>query len=500
MRPIELLYVANLISRHGDGARQELVFRCVVACWGYEKTVEVHWCGEDGRWRVLPAAWVCGLGPGRELWEARTTLHAGEQDSLPGDIRFALYCRMAGAEYWDNNGGANHDINADSGIRLGGDRQLQLIDYRPDLAPDADHLPITVACRGGGGERVFVRWSTDNWRSVQEAPCYFRRRHWGGRWDSTARNPNRYGNAIWITQLAIGAAGHVDYVVGCETEAGLVWDNNNGANYTARRDRLRVLTLNLHCCQEENQEAKLSLIARVIRELAVDIVCFQEVAEPWNDGRGQPEANTARLIRDRIGIPFHLHQDWSHLGFGHFREGCAVLSRHPFIRTDSGYMSVAQDPLSIHSRRVVLARVAVPYLGPVNVFSTHLSWWSDGFCEQFGRLRQWANEQHDGDTAATLLCGDFNVPAHSAGHEFATRDGNFADQFLRARLRQQHEAGAGPAPTGHERPASDDGRIDFLFAHRASRLVPVAARELFTDTDYGRVSDHPGYLVEFIPS
>lgn len=499
VRPIELLYVANLISRHDEGARQELVFRCAVARWTYGKTVEVHWAGEDGRWRVLPAAWVCGLGPGRELWEARAVFQGGEHASLPGDIRFAVCCRMAGGEHWDNNGGADHEINADSGVRLFGGRTLLHLDYRPQLEPAADHLAIEACWSGGGSGRVFVRWSTDGWRSVQDTPCYFRRRHWSGALGSTARNPNRYGSSIWITQLGIGEAGHVEYAIGCETEAGVAWDNNFGANYVARRDRLRVLTLNLHCGQEADQDAKLSLIARAIRELEVDIVCFQEVAEPWNDGRGQAEANTARAIRARIGRPFHLHQDWSHLGFGRFREGCAVLSRHPFLRTDSGYMSVSQDPFSIHSRRVVLARIDVPHLGPVNVFSTHLSWWSDGFREQFGRLRQWADEQHDAGTAATLLCGDFNVPAHSAGHELATGDGHFSDQFLQARLQQQHEDGAGPAPSGRERPEPDDGRIDFLFAHRASRLRAVAARELFTDADYGRVSDHPGYLVEFVP-
>jgi maltose 6'-phosphate phosphatase len=501
VRPLELLYVANLINRCGEGVRQDLTFRLLVQRLAYEKTVEVHWAGEDGVWRVLPAQWVCGLGPQRELWEARASFSAtADHDALPGDIRFALRCGMAGLEFWDNNYGANYDINADSGIRLGGEHRLLHVDYRPQLDPAQNYLPISVAVRPPDAiSRVFVRWSADRWRTVHETPCYFKRRHWGGLVGSSARNPNCYGNAVWITHLDIGGAGHVEYAIGCETAAGVIWDNNFGCNYAACRDRFRVLTLNLHCNQEEDQDAKLTLVARAIRELEVDIVCLQEVAEPWNDGLGRAEANTALLIRDRIGCPYHLHQDWSHLGFGRYREGCAVLSRHPFLHVDSGYMSLSRDPFSIHARRVVLARVAMPYLGPVNVFSSHLSWLSDGFREQFSRLRQWANEQHNGDTAATLLCGDFNIPANSEGYAIATREGNFVDQFLRGRLRQRHEEGAGPPPVGNERPDPADGRIDYLFAHRDSRLEAVSVRELFTETDYGRVSDHPGYLVEFEP-
>lgn len=501
MHPIELLYVANVISRHGDGSRQDLTFRFVVEPRAFEKIVEVHWAGEDGVWRVLAAEWVGALGPYRELWQARTSiLAAGDHDSLPGDIRFALRCRMAGQEFWDNNLGFNHDINADSGIRLANAYTLLQADYRPRLEKGQDYLPITVVIRPPSiVRRVYVRWSTDRWRTATDTSCYFKRRHWGGTMASNARNPNRYGNEIWISHLGLGGAFRVDYAIACESGSGTIWDDNFGRNYTARRDRLKVLTLNLHCNQEPEQDAKLSLIAQVVRELEIDIVCLQEVAEPWNDGRGEWTANTAHLIRERLGRPYHLHQDWSHLGFDRYREGCAILSRYEFVRTDSGYISTSQDPLNIHARRVVQARINVPYVGPVNVFSSHLSWINDGFREQLPRLRQWANEQHNGDTAATLLCGDFNVPAGSEGYDLATRDGNFTDQFLLARARQRYEDGQGPAPDGRERPDPADGRIDYLFAHRDSRLEAVAARELFTDTAYGRVSDHPGYMVEFEP-
>ena len=103
---------------------------------------------------------------------------------------------------------------------------------------------------------------------------------------SSARNPNRYDTSIWISQLKIDDAFRVQYAIGCETPSGTIWDNNFGRNYLARRQRLKILTLNLHCYQEENQDAKFSQIARAIDDLDIDVVCLQEVAENWGEGRG----------------------------------------------------------------------------------------------------------------------------------------------------------------------------------------------------------------------
>jgi maltose 6'-phosphate phosphatase len=150
------------------------------------------------------------------------------------------------------------------------------------------------------------------------------------------------------------------------------------------------MILNLHCCQEENQDDKLSRIARAIDEQEVDIVCLQEVAELWNDGKGDWQTNTARIINERLKSPYHLVTDWSHLGFDRYREGVAVLSRYPIEKHQAKIRLGSRDPYSIHSRKVVMAQVRVPYVGLINVFSSHLSWWEDGFAEQFENLRQWA--------------------------------------------------------------------------------------------------------------
>ena len=160
---------------------------------------------------------------------------------------------------------------------------------------------------------------------------------------SSARNPNRYDTSIWVSQLKVDDAFRVQYAIACETPTSTIWDNNFGQNYSARRQRLKILTLNLHYYQEENQDAKFSQIARAIDDLDIDIVCLQEVGENWNEGQGDWNSNAARIIRDRLRGHYHLHTDWSHLGFDRYREGIAVLSKYDFVMNDAGYVSSSQD-------------------------------------------------------------------------------------------------------------------------------------------------------------
>jgi maltose 6'-phosphate phosphatase len=228
------------------------------------------------------------------------------------------------------------------------------------------------------------------------------------------------------------------------------------------------------------------------------VVCLQEVGEPWANGNGDWNFNAAKIIRDRLSQHYHLHTDWSHIGFDRYREGVAVLSRYGFVTTDAGYVSANQDVHSINSRKVVMVQVNVPYIGLVNVFSAHLSWPSGGFFEQFDRLRAWANNRHNGGVAATFLCGDFNVKAGSEGYQAVVRTCEYDDQYLAATSHDVFEKVFRRRSPHIESHLAKDGRIDFIFMQKRSSLKAVAARELFTNDDYyGRVSDHTGYCVEF---
>lgn len=502
LAPIRLLQASNTISRQKQRPRQKLVFLMTVENIAWDKLVEVHWSGADGVWRRLRAEYQRPGGKNREIWCARATLNPSQDGALPGRIEFALRYRVQGEDYWDNNDSRNFVSDADSGVLLDRHAQLQNVDFNPILKTGQQVYPITVAVgHSMKPKQVCVHWTTDNWRSTQVTPCFFMKMRWDKARESRASNPNRYDTGLWISQIKVGDAFRVEYAIACETDAGTVWDNNFGQNYLARHQRLKILTLNLHCYQEENQDAKFSHIARAIDDLDIDVVCLQEVAENWGEGRGDWNSNSARIIRDRLRRHYHLHTDWSHLGFDRYREGVAILSKFDFLMKDAGYVSPSHDVYNINSRKVVLVRVEVPNMGAINVFSAHLSWLRGGFLEQFENLRGWANERHGSHLAATFLCGDFNITAGEEGYQAVVRTREYEDQFLAATSRRVFHEVFRQASPDIARELASDGRIDYIFMHRQGSLRAVSACELFTDHDrYGRVSDHIGYLVEFEPN
>jgi len=259
------------------------------------------------------------------------------------------------------------------------------------------------------------------------------------------------------------------------------------------------MILNLHCYQEQKQDFKFSQIAKAIDNESVDIVCFQEVAEYWNDGYGDWPSNAANIINQRLKKPMHLYTDWSHLGFDKYREGVAILSRYPLNNTQSRYVSDSQDPYSIHSRKVVMAQIDIPYMGAINIFSAHLSWWEDGFQQQFERLCEWADSQLNDSIKTTMLCGDFNIAAGSTGYQQVVSGKQYEDQYLAANHQGLFEKIFRVNDPHWGKLLANDYRIDYIFMNKFAELQVTSAKVLFTESDYGPVSDHCGYLMTFEP-
>ena len=467
MNEIQLLYVENVISRKRGAIQQSLTFCVWVRNLAFEKQVEIRWAGEDGAWETLPAVYLAPSGDNGEIWLARASRQAAPTASLPGNIEFVCGLRAAGAEYWSRPEHSNFRCEADSGVNLGPGIRILHVGYLPHLEDDQKTLTIDVAVAASiKPQDVFVDWSDDGWRTKRSTPCFLARDHWDRTQQSNARNPNQYGVQIWTARLRIRDTYRIDYAVGCTTRSGERWDNNRGLNYTARHADLKVLTLNLHCYQEENQDYKLSQIARAINELGIDLVCLQEVAENWNDGQGDWSSNTARIIAERLDRPYHLFVDWTHLGFDNYRESVAILSRFPIRHHEGRYVSASQDVYDIHARKAVLAQVDIPNIGPVNVFSTHLSWWQNDFARQFDTLAAWANGCHTPGTAATIICGDFNSKAGSEGYAHVIQTTDYEDQYLKQTDRKSFDRifrKRGPDWAGL---LADDYRIDYIWVKR----------------------------------
>jgi maltose 6'-phosphate phosphatase len=487
---IQLLYVENTVSRKKHQFEQTLVFYMLVNSLDFHKQVDVLWAGSDGVWHEMAASFHHNQD-GQEFWILETHFAATSARVLPKNIRFGLRYRVLGQEFWDNRNGENYFSAANSGLHLAQHIPVLNLDYQDELAHDQSSLAIKVAVDAGLGiKKVAVLWTKDNWHTSHKVACQH---------SKLAQRPHHHSAQLWTANLKVSNAFRLQYCLVAESKHHQYWDNHFGRNYAVSRNPLKILILNLHCYQESNQDFKLSQIAKAITEQQADIVCLQEVAEHWNDGQGDWPSNSARIIHERLPEGYHIYTDWSHLGFDKYREGVAILSRLPIIKHDSRYVSDSHDIYSIHSRKVVMAQVRALGIGLINVFSAHLSWWEDGFAEQFKRLSDWAAEKQAKSVKATLLCGDFNIEAGSKGYDLVVKANEYDDQFLAANSQGVFEKIFKVHDLHWQHYLSDDYRIDYIFMDNKSPLQVISAAVLFTDQDYGRVSDHCGYLMAFEP-
>ncbi|MCK5870933.1 endonuclease [Methylococcaceae bacterium CS1] len=498
MNQIKLLYVENIIFRKTKQVQQKLSFFLALENIGYDKQVDIHWAGEDGIWQILPAQYHSMMGHGSEYWSASITLSLSEKHSLPGNIQFNLRYRVQSHEYLIDNHSQNYSSEADSGLKLTDNQSLQNVDFDSQLQIGQQTTSVCVAiARSFNAKKVTIHWTTNDWKTTKLTVCTFKRDYWNKAAHSNARNPNQYGNQLWSGKIHHTELFNLKYVISCENDQQTIWDNNDEHDYSFQREQLKILILNLHCYQEENQDEKFTTIAKTIDDLNVDIVCLQEVAEYWNDGHGDWPSNSAKIINDRLSEAFYLHTDWSHLGFDKYREGVAILSRYPLSNQDSGYVSDSHDIYDINSRKVVTARIYVPYIGFINVFSAHLSWLEGGFQEQFIRLRKWAGNIKSADIKATLLCGDFNITAGSSGYKQVVNSNEYEDQYLAINKQGVFDKIFKVNDAHWQDLLADDYRIDYIFMNKNSEIQATSARVVFTDQDVGRVSDHCGYLMTF---
>ena len=98
-----------------------------------------------------------------------------------------------------------------------------------------------------------------------------------------------------------------------------------------------------------------------------------------------------------------------------------------------------------------------------------------------------------------MLCGDFNSRADSPGYALVLQTQEYEDQFLAVTKKDIFTKIFRRGEEASKRYLAYDYRIDYIFMNKEGKLQGIAAKELFTERDYGKVSDHIGYYVEFIP-
>jgi maltose 6'-phosphate phosphatase len=276
--------------------------------------------------------------------------------------------------------------------------------------------------------------------------------------------------------------------------------------------QLSLLTLNLHTYQQHprhcpfdtmhHHEREVQIIAEAIAHLNIDVICFQEVAEYMHDPLTQPyghsPSNMANRIRNRLREwrhDYHMHQDWSHIGFYRWREGTAILSRYPLHHNYSAYVSHCQRKDNYMSRNVTVSCINVPWFGLLHIANVHLSWAHHGFFEEYSNLQRLINSRLHFGVRADLIVGDFNAPAGERAYQHIVGRREYVDQFYEMHPQRFFEPSYSGQIDGWKH--SPPKRIDYIFKRNGKPLRIKAMDVIFNNHFYPMVSDHFGYLARF---
>lgn len=268
-------------------------------------------------------------------------------------------------------------------------------------------------------------------------------------------------------------------------------------------DRIRVLTLNLHCWQETDALAKLGRVASAIAEHRPQIVLLQEVGQHVDApivGTRKTETiradNAALVIAETLTREHGLKYDWlwffAHIGFGEWEEGVAMLTTLRIAEGEGWYVSGAESRHAWNARRLLVANLQAAPKRYVTCASAHFSWWADEqepFAPQFDRAHAIIRPRHEN----AIFAGDFNVRDDGPGYVYMMSNGDWRDAHAEA-VAPAHPGGTFPGDIAGWAGA-DAGRIDYVL-YRSPYYRAVAAKTLF-DTEATRVSDHFGLMIDF---
>jgi len=276
--------------------------------------------------------------------------------------------------------------------------------------------------------------------------------------------------------------------------------------------KLSLLTLNLHtyqehphhCCFEtmHRHEREVDIIASAIAHLKIDVICFQEVGEYMHDPitfpYGESPSNMAFRICTRLrkwGFWYHIHQDWSHIGFHRWREGTAIMSRYPMHHNYSTYVSIDRRKDNYMSRNITVSCVDIPHFGLLHITNAHLSWAHHGFFEEYNNLLKLINSRLHFGVKGDLIVGDFNAPSGGHAYNHIVGNGLYVDQFHELYPERFYEPSYHGQIDGWKN--SSPKRIDYIFKRNGHPLRIKSMEIIFNNHFYPIVSDHFGYLAKF---
>ncbi|NFG61777.1 endonuclease/exonuclease/phosphatase family protein [Clostridium sp. CMCC3677] len=255
---------------------------------------------------------------------------------------------------------------------------------------------------------------------------------------------------------------------------------------------MKLLTLNCHSWQEENQIDKIKYLAKIIREKDYDAMAFQEVSQSIDaksiDGNLK-EDNFAVLLQKELAknnANYNFFWDFSHIGYEKYEEGLAIFTKHNIINEKSFFISKGTEREYWNTRKIV--KVTFEYNNEnIDLYSCHLGWWEDEeepFKHQVKKLLE-----ENVSNNITFFMGDFNNNAfiRNEGYDYLLNKG-LIDTFNISKEADSGITVKGKIDGWDEN--KDKLRLDLILSNK--NLDVITSKVIFNGINKDVISDHYG--------
>ena len=186
---------------------------------------------------------------------------------------------------------------------------------------------------------------------------------------------------------------------------------------------MKILTLNCHSWQEENQIEKIRYLAQTIKEKSYDVIALQEVSQSIDKEyiyENIRENNFAFVLLqelEKLGVTeYSFVWDFAHMAYETYEEGVAIFTKHPIVEEHSFFVSKDIDVINHWKTRKIVGATINYNNKPISFYSCHMGWWHDEeepFKNQADNLLQHVNKDE-----TFFLMGDFNNNASLIGEGY----------------------------------------------------------------------------------
>ncbi|MPQ44012.1 endonuclease/exonuclease/phosphatase family protein [Clostridium tarantellae] len=254
---------------------------------------------------------------------------------------------------------------------------------------------------------------------------------------------------------------------------------------------MKLLTLNCHSWQEENQIKKIKYLAKAIKENEYDIIAFQEISrlriKKINKDNFENKDYLLILLEElkSLGIDHYNYMwDFSHIGYNIYEEGLAILTKYKILNKKSFFISQCKDINYWKSRKIIGATIEYNN-NLIDVYSCHLGWWHDEdepFKTQITNLLKEIKSDR-----LSFFMGDFNNSAtvREEGYDYLLSK-ELLDTYNLAENKDDGFTVTGKI-AGWEK-NSLDLRLDIIFVNK-----PIYVKEskiIFNGSNKAIISDH----------